>query len=172
MRARVSVRGCFQEFHYRPRASDTCLPCDCYPVGSFSRSCDPESGQCQCRPGVIGRQCNSCDNPFAEVTNSGCEGRTSAMLGFRKRRGKKRKVRSDAGCLRSFCSLLRSTTLCQNLEIAANLPTAASFSHFPNQPTNQHCFLLVVAARTLIASTAKRRCKSCLRPWSSSKLSF
>lgn len=63
-----------QEFHYRPRASDTCLPCDCYPVGSFSRSCDPETGQCQCRPGVIGRQCNMCDNPFAEVTNSGCEG--------------------------------------------------------------------------------------------------
>lgn len=67
---------CFsiQEFHYHPRGSDTCLPCDCYPVGSFSRSCDPETGQCQCRPGVIGRQCNTCDNPFAEVTNSGCEG--------------------------------------------------------------------------------------------------
>lgn len=63
-----------QEFHYHLRGSDTCLPCDCYPVGSFSRSCDPETGQCQCRPGVIGRQCNACDNPFAEVTNSGCEG--------------------------------------------------------------------------------------------------
>lgn len=63
-----------QEFHYHPRGSDTCLPCDCYPVGSFSRSCDAETGQCQCRPGVIGRQCNACDNPFAEVTNSGCEG--------------------------------------------------------------------------------------------------
>lgn len=63
-----------QEFHYHPRGSDTCFPCDCYPVGSFSRSCDAETGQCQCRPGVIGRQCNACDNPFAEVTNSGCEG--------------------------------------------------------------------------------------------------
>lgn len=68
------LRTCLQEFHYNPRGSDTCLPCDCYPVGSFSRSCDPETGQCQCRPGVIGRQCNTCDNPFAEVTNSGCEG--------------------------------------------------------------------------------------------------
>lgn len=65
---------CIQEFHYRPRGSDACLPCDCYPVGSFSRSCDLETGQCQCRPGVIGRQCNTCDSPFAEVTNSGCEG--------------------------------------------------------------------------------------------------
>ncbi|KAI7797596.1 putative cadherin EGF LAG seven-pass G-type receptor 3, partial [Triplophysa rosa] len=62
-----------KEFHYRRRGSDICLPCDCYPVGSFSRSCDPESGQCQCRPGVIGQQCNMCDNPFAEVTQTGCE---------------------------------------------------------------------------------------------------
>ncbi|KAM9785655.1 LOW QUALITY PROTEIN: cadherin EGF LAG seven-pass G-type receptor 3 [Neosynchiropus ocellatus] len=62
-----------KEFHYHPKGSDSCLPCDCYPVGSFSRSCDSETGQCQCRPGVIGRQCNMCDNPFAEVTNSGCE---------------------------------------------------------------------------------------------------
>ncbi|XP_076133414.1 cadherin EGF LAG seven-pass G-type receptor 3 [Alosa pseudoharengus] len=62
-----------KEFHFRRRSSDTCLPCDCYPVGSFSRSCDLESGQCQCRSGVIGRQCNLCDNPFAEVTQTGCE---------------------------------------------------------------------------------------------------
>uniref|UniRef100_A0A7N4PQZ0 Cadherin EGF LAG seven-pass G-type receptor 3 n=2 Tax=Sarcophilus harrisii TaxID=9305 RepID=A0A7N4PQZ0_SARHA len=61
-----------KEFHYRPRGSDTCLPCDCYPVGSSSRSCSLDSGQCPCRPGVIGRQCNSCDSPFAEVTASGC----------------------------------------------------------------------------------------------------
>lgn len=63
-----------QEFHYRPKGSDTCLPCDCYPIGSSSRSCDQEMGQCHCRPGVIGRQCNSCDSPFAEVTPSGCQG--------------------------------------------------------------------------------------------------
>uniref|UniRef100_A0A3B3SWI4 Cadherin EGF LAG seven-pass G-type receptor 3 n=1 Tax=Paramormyrops kingsleyae TaxID=1676925 RepID=A0A3B3SWI4_9TELE len=62
-----------KEFHYRPRGTESCRPCDCYPVGSFSRSCDLESGQCQCRPGVIGRQCNACDNHFAEVTQSGCE---------------------------------------------------------------------------------------------------
>uniref|UniRef100_A0A7M4FMW7 Cadherin EGF LAG seven-pass G-type receptor 3 n=1 Tax=Crocodylus porosus TaxID=8502 RepID=A0A7M4FMW7_CROPO len=62
-----------KDFHYRPQGSDTCLPCDCYPVGSSSRSCDKDSGQCHCRSGVIGRQCNSCDSPFAEVTPSGCE---------------------------------------------------------------------------------------------------
>lgn len=62
-----------KEYHYRPKGSDTCLPCDCYPIGSSSRSCDLDTGQCFCRPGVIGRQCNSCDNPFAEVSPSGCE---------------------------------------------------------------------------------------------------
>ncbi|XP_036288227.1 cadherin EGF LAG seven-pass G-type receptor 3 isoform X1 [Pipistrellus kuhlii] len=61
-----------KEFHYRPRGSDACLPCDCYPVGSTSRSCAPHSGQCPCRPGALGRQCNSCDSPFAEVTAGGC----------------------------------------------------------------------------------------------------
>lgn len=99
---RVCVCVCFQEFHYRPRASDTCLPCDCYPVGSFSRSCDPESGQCQCRPGVIGRQCNSCDNPFAEVTNSGCEGRISAMWGFPKKLKIKKMLLGDEAMLGVF----------------------------------------------------------------------
>ncbi|KAM9408206.1 cadherin EGF LAG seven-pass G-type receptor 2 [Pholidichthys leucotaenia] len=59
--------------HYRPEGSGTCLLCDCYPVGSFSRACDRESGQCQCKPGVIGRQCDRCDNPFAEVSANGCE---------------------------------------------------------------------------------------------------
>uniref|UniRef100_A0A3Q3JZ56 Cadherin EGF LAG seven-pass G-type receptor 2 n=1 Tax=Monopterus albus TaxID=43700 RepID=A0A3Q3JZ56_MONAL len=59
--------------HYRPEGSDTCLLCDCYPVGSISRACDREIGQCQCKPGVIGRQCDRCDNPFAEVSPSGCE---------------------------------------------------------------------------------------------------
>ncbi|KAM4613350.1 cadherin EGF LAG seven-pass G-type receptor 2 [Polymixia lowei] len=59
--------------HYRPEGSDVCLLCDCYPIGSFSRACDRESGQCQCKPGVIGRQCDRCDNPFAEVSPNGCE---------------------------------------------------------------------------------------------------
>ncbi|KAF7249804.1 Cadherin EGF LAG seven-pass G-type receptor 3 [Varanus komodoensis] len=62
-----------KDFHYHPKGSDACLPCDCYPIGSSSRSCDQETGQCHCRPGVIGRQCNSCDSPFAEVTPSGCQ---------------------------------------------------------------------------------------------------
>ncbi|XP_048219002.1 cadherin EGF LAG seven-pass G-type receptor 2 isoform X2 [Perognathus longimembris pacificus] len=62
-----------KENHYRPPGSPTCLLCDCYPTGSLSRVCDPEDGRCPCKPGVIGRQCDRCDNPFAEVTTNGCE---------------------------------------------------------------------------------------------------
>ncbi|XP_048356022.1 cadherin EGF LAG seven-pass G-type receptor 1 isoform X2 [Sphaerodactylus townsendi] len=59
--------------YYRPESSDTCYSCDCFPSGSHTRKCDLETGQCPCKPGVIGRQCNRCDNPFAEVTAHGCE---------------------------------------------------------------------------------------------------
>ncbi|ETE72553.1 Cadherin EGF LAG seven-pass G-type receptor 1, partial [Ophiophagus hannah] len=60
--------------YYRPQKNDTCYPCDCFPSGSHTRTCDMETGQCPCKSGVIGRQCNRCDNPFAEVTPHGCEG--------------------------------------------------------------------------------------------------
>ncbi|XP_061571275.1 cadherin EGF LAG seven-pass G-type receptor 1 isoform X2 [Cololabis saira] len=59
--------------HYRPEGQDTCYPCECFSIGSESRTCDPVTGQCPCKGGVIGRQCNRCDNPFAEVTPTGCE---------------------------------------------------------------------------------------------------
>lgn len=72
-----------QDNHYRPEGSDGCLLCDCYPLGSFSRACERDSGQCQCKPGVIGRQCDRCDNPFAEVSANGCEGQESVRRSAR-----------------------------------------------------------------------------------------
>uniref|UniRef100_A0A8C3AY63 Cadherin EGF LAG seven-pass G-type receptor 1 n=1 Tax=Cyclopterus lumpus TaxID=8103 RepID=A0A8C3AY63_CYCLU len=62
-----------KENHYRPEGEDTCYPCECFSLGSESRTCDAITGQCPCKGGVIGRQCNRCDNPFAEVTPTGCE---------------------------------------------------------------------------------------------------
>ncbi|XP_029969262.1 cadherin EGF LAG seven-pass G-type receptor 1 isoform X2 [Salarias fasciatus] len=59
--------------YYRPKGEDTCYPCECFSTGSESRTCDPVTGQCLCKGGVIGRQCNRCDNPFTEVTATGCQ---------------------------------------------------------------------------------------------------
>lgn len=69
-----------QENYYRPPDQDACLPCDCFPHGSHSRACDMDTGQCVCKSGVIGRQCNRCDNPFAEVTSLGCEGLSCPLI--------------------------------------------------------------------------------------------
>ncbi|XP_067630827.1 protocadherin-like wing polarity protein stan [Eurosta solidaginis] len=59
--------------HYQPHNETACLACDCYSIGSFSSACNPLTGQCECREGVIGRRCDSCSNPYAEVTLNGCE---------------------------------------------------------------------------------------------------
>eukprot|EP00058_Branchiostoma_floridae_P003781 XP_002589269.1 hypothetical protein BRAFLDRAFT_130073 [Branchiostoma floridae] len=63
----------YQEHHYQPKDSEVCYPCDCYMEGSNSMDCDQETGQCSCGNGVIGRRCDSCHNPFAEVTGRSCE---------------------------------------------------------------------------------------------------
>ncbi|XP_061869715.1 cadherin EGF LAG seven-pass G-type receptor 2 [Colius striatus] len=62
-----------KENHFRAAGSASCQRCDCFAGGAVSRRCHRTSGQCPCRPGVIGRRCDRCDNPFAEVTASGCE---------------------------------------------------------------------------------------------------
>uniref|UniRef100_A0A182QFS4 Protocadherin-like wing polarity protein stan n=1 Tax=Anopheles farauti TaxID=69004 RepID=A0A182QFS4_9DIPT len=68
-----STGQCYcRENHYQPVNDTVCLPCECYTVGSYGKSCN-SSGQCECREGVIGRRCDSCSNPYAEVTTNGCE---------------------------------------------------------------------------------------------------
>ena len=59
--------------HYQPLGSDYCYRCDCYEIGSLNSTCDIHSGQCHCKPGVIGRRCDLCSNRYAEVTRRGCE---------------------------------------------------------------------------------------------------
>lgn len=62
-----------KENHYQPINETACFPCDCYAIGSYSGTCNRLTGQCECREGVIGRRCDSCSNPYAEVTLKGCE---------------------------------------------------------------------------------------------------
>ncbi|KAF4521048.1 hypothetical protein B566_EDAN008120 [Ephemera danica] len=35
--------------------------CNCNKLGSFSDTCDPTSGKCECRPGVGGEKCDRCE---------------------------------------------------------------------------------------------------------------
>jgi len=37
-----------------------CEPCNCHPVGASGKICNQTSGQCPCKDGVTGRECNRC----------------------------------------------------------------------------------------------------------------
>ncbi|XP_051943762.1 laminin subunit alpha-3 isoform X3 [Hippocampus zosterae] len=40
--------------------NDGALPCNCDQSGSIGSACDPNGGQCPCRPHVIGQRCTKC----------------------------------------------------------------------------------------------------------------
>ncbi|KAG2458283.1 LAMA3 protein, partial [Polypterus senegalus] len=44
--------------------NDGALPCNCDTSGSTSSTCNPQGGQCPCKPNVIGRQCSRCAMGF------------------------------------------------------------------------------------------------------------
>uniref|UniRef100_A0A8C3J9R7 Laminin subunit beta-1 n=1 Tax=Calidris pygmaea TaxID=425635 RepID=A0A8C3J9R7_9CHAR len=46
--------------------------CQCDPQGSLSSVCDPSGGQCQCRPNIVGRQCDRCAPGTFGFGPSGC----------------------------------------------------------------------------------------------------
>ncbi|XP_073926279.1 laminin subunit alpha-3 isoform X3 [Castor canadensis] len=64
------------------------LPCECHPAGAIGQHCNPEGGQCPCRPNVIGRQCTRCASghygfPHCKPCNCGrrlCEEMTGQCL--------------------------------------------------------------------------------------------
>lgn len=41
----------------------SCRPCDCNVEGRASDECDSITGQCNCKPGVVGKQCSQCEKP-------------------------------------------------------------------------------------------------------------
>ena len=60
---------CLQpEFWGLSEETDGCKPCDCDPGGSYDNKCDPSTGQCKCKPNIIGRQCEQ-PKPGYFVTN-------------------------------------------------------------------------------------------------------
>lgn len=46
--------------------------CDCNPWGSVTSDCHKETGDCTCKPGIVGQQCDICGSDFAIITDSGC----------------------------------------------------------------------------------------------------
>ncbi|XP_078721548.1 laminin subunit gamma-1 isoform X1 [Lampetra fluviatilis] len=61
---------CLENF-YRRSASEHCLPCNCNPVGSYSRQCD-QQGRCSCKQGVMGERCDQCLPGFHSMDEAGC----------------------------------------------------------------------------------------------------
>uniref|UniRef100_A0A8D0Z7B6 Laminin subunit beta-1 n=1 Tax=Sus scrofa TaxID=9823 RepID=A0A8D0Z7B6_PIG len=51
----------------------TGLACECDPQGSLSSVCDPNGGQCQCRPNVVGRKCDRCAPGTFGFGPNGCK---------------------------------------------------------------------------------------------------
>lgn len=51
----------FKENHYglHENSPDGCRSCSCHPGGSYSLQCDINTGQCPCREGMTGRQCDT-----------------------------------------------------------------------------------------------------------------
>lgn len=69
------IENCFLPFQFGyANISLDCAPCDCNVNGSLEKYCDTESGQCPCKMGVTGLQCDQCLDEYYELTSNGCLG--------------------------------------------------------------------------------------------------
>lgn len=57
--------------------------CDCYGLGSNNQYlCDVESGQCDCKPNVVGGSCDRCKPGYYDIeSGEGCEPCSCDLLG-------------------------------------------------------------------------------------------
>ena len=43
-----------------------CRPCNCHPVGASGKICNQANGQCPCKDGVTGKECNRCSKGYQQ----------------------------------------------------------------------------------------------------------
>ncbi|XP_072218688.1 laminin subunit alpha-2 [Leuresthes tenuis] len=56
----LDCESCAEGYYGDAITAKNCQSCQCHTNGSVSGVCNKESGQCQCRENVVGRQCNKC----------------------------------------------------------------------------------------------------------------
>ena len=61
---------CKEGYFRNPRKPIThhkaCESCNCHPVGASGKICNQTSGQCPCKDGVTGRECNRCAKGYQQ----------------------------------------------------------------------------------------------------------
>uniref|UniRef100_A0A3P8SHG9 Laminin subunit alpha 2 n=1 Tax=Amphiprion percula TaxID=161767 RepID=A0A3P8SHG9_AMPPE len=66
----LACNSCAEGYYGDAITAKSCQPCQCHTNGSVSEVCNKETGQCQCRENVVGRQCDECMVSF--LTNVLC----------------------------------------------------------------------------------------------------
>lgn len=70
-----NVSRCNYGYYGYPRQlNGTCVPCNCNKYGIISDECHEETGQCNCKPGITGKDCSICENKNHILTENGCTG--------------------------------------------------------------------------------------------------
>ncbi|XP_073731136.1 laminin subunit alpha-5 [Misgurnus anguillicaudatus] len=70
--AGVHCEICAPGFYGDALIAKNCTRCNCSPCGTAH--CDPHTGQCHCKPGVAGAQCDRCENgAFGFDSCTGCQ---------------------------------------------------------------------------------------------------
>ena len=62
---------CKEGYYRNPKKPIThrkaCESCNCHPVGASGKICNQTNGQCPCKDGVTGRECNRCAKGYQQV---------------------------------------------------------------------------------------------------------
>lgn len=56
--------------------------CSCNITGSYTDVCDKATGQCPCKPGVVGRRCDQCALYHYDFSANGCKSKHTKNWNF------------------------------------------------------------------------------------------